>query len=220
MKVISTNISEAKAILWKGKEELTGMFKKPVDTGIYLGNTDVVHDAVVDRKYHGGVDKACYLFTANIYDEWKAQFPEAEWSLGMFGENLTIAYLDECNIYIVDQYQIVEALVEVSEPREPCYKLGIRFGTQAVLKSFINQPHCGVYVRVLRPGKVVTGDELVLIKRVQEEFTMARIYWLRYNAEITDVPDINRALELDTLASSAKRGLTKRLTFMDRLLNI
>jgi MOSC domain-containing protein YiiM len=72
----------------------------------------------------------------------------------------------------------------------------------------------------LRPGKVVTGDELVLIKRVQEEFTMARIYWLRYNAEITDVPEVNRALDLDTLASSAKRGLTKRLTFMDRLLNI
>jgi MOSC domain-containing protein YiiM len=68
----------------------------------------------------------------------------------------------------------------------------------------------------LRPGKVVTGDELVLIKRMQEEFTMSRIYWLRYNAEITDVPEINRALELDTLASSAKRGLTKRLTFIEQ----
>ena len=213
MKVISTNISAPKTVIWKGKEEQTGIFKKPVSE-IFLGKEEVDDDAVVDRRYHGGVDKACYLFTADIYAEWKRMFPDADWSLGMFGENLTVAGLDEREMYIGDQYQIGEALVEVSEPREPCYKLGIRFGTQAVLKSFINQPHCGVYVRVLRPGKVETGDELVLVKRVQEEFTMARIYWLRYNAEITDIPEINRALEVDTLASSAKRGLTKRLTFI------
>ena len=215
MKVISTNISEAKTITWKGKEELTGIFKKPVNGGIYLGDTDVENDAVVDRKYHGGVDKACYLFTADIYDEWKALFPESDWSLGMFGENLTVALLDEREIYIGDQYQIGEALVEVSEPREPCYKLGIRFGTQSVLKSFINQPNCGVYVRVLQSGKVTAGDKLVLVKRVQEEFTMARIYWLRYNASPQDIPEVLRALKLDTLASSAKRGLTKRLTFLE-----
>lgn len=213
MKVISTNISAPKTVIWKGKEEQTGIFKKPVSE-IFLGKEEVDDDAVVDRRYHGGVDKACYLFTADIYSEWKRMFPDADWSLGMFGENLTVAGLDEREMYIGDQYQIGEALVEVSEPREPCYKLGIRFGTQAVLKPFLNQPHCGVYVRVLRPGKVETGDELVLVKRVQEEFTMARIYWLRYNAEITDIPEINRALKLDTLASSAKRGLTKRLTFI------
>lgn len=213
MKVISTNISAPKTVIWKGKEEQTGIFKKPVSE-IFLGKEEVDDDAVVDRRYHGGVDKACYLFTADIYAEWKRMFPDADWSLGMFGENLTVAGLDEREMYIGDQYQIGEALVEVSEPREPCYKLGIRFGTQAVLKPFLNQPHCGVYVRVMRPGKVETGDELVLVKRVQEEFTMARIYWLRYNAEITDIPEINRALKLDTLASSAKRGLTKRLTFI------
>jgi MOSC domain-containing protein YiiM len=213
LKVISTNISAPKTVIWKGKEEQTGIFKKPVSE-IFLGKEEVDDDAVVDRRYHGGVDKACYLFTADIYAEWKRMFPDADWSLGMFGENLTVAGLDEREMYIGDQYQIGEALVEVSEPREPCYKLGIRFGTQAVLKPFLNQPHCGVYVRVLRPGKVETGDELVLVKRVQEEFTMARIYWLRYNAEITDIPEINRALKLDTLASSAKRGLTKRLTFI------
>lgn len=213
MKVISTNISAPKTVIWKGKEEQTGIFKKPVSE-IFLGKEDVNDDAVVDRKYHGGVDKACYLFTADIYAEWERMFPDADWSLGMFGENLTVSGLDEREIYIGDQYNIGEALVEVSEPREPCYKLGIRFGTQAVLKPFLNQPHCGVYVRVLQRGKVEKGDSLVLVKRVQEQFTMSRIYWLRYNAENADIPEINRALELDTLADSAKRGLQKRVSYV------
>lgn len=212
--MISTNISESQTIIWKGKKEQTGIFKKPVLGGIYLGDTDVRDDAVVDRKYHGGVDKACYLFTADVYEEWKKKFPNSDWNLGMFGENLTVQGLDEREIYIGDQYQIGEALVEVSEPREPCYKLGIRFGTQKVLKPFINQPHCGVYVRVLAQGKVYEGDEMKLVKRVQEEFTMARIYWLRYHAEQEDIEEVKRAMDLTSLAFSAKRGLEKRLAFL------
>jgi MOSC domain-containing protein YiiM len=214
VKVISTNISEPKIVRWKGKDELTGIFKKPTENGIFLGKTDVENDAVVDRKYHGGVGKACYLFTADVYDDWKGEFPDSDWSLGMFGENLTVQGLDEREIYIGDQYQVGEALVEVSEPREPCYKLGIRFGTQKVLKPFINQPHCGVYVRVLMQGKVTVDDELKLVKRVQEEFSMARIYWLRYNATSIHIPEVLRALKLESLAFSAKRGLKKRLAFL------
>ena len=215
MRVISTNISDPKTIVWNGEEEQTGIFKKPVEGGIYLGETDVEKDAVVDRKYHGGVDKACYLFSADVYDEWKLKFPEADWSLGMFGENLTVEKLDEREIYIGDHYQIGDALVEVSEPREPCYKLGVRFGTQAVLKPFINQPHCGVYVRVLNPGRVKVEDEVILVKRHQQDFSMARIYWLRYHATALDLPEINQSLKLEHLAASAKRGLKKRLSFLE-----
>ena len=166
----------------------------------------------MDKKFFR--NKACYLFSADEYGEWKDKFPDAEWSLGMFGENLTIEGLDEREIYIGDHYQLGEALLEVSEPREPCYKLGIRFGTQKVLKPFINQPHCGVYVRVLQEGLVRVGDEMTLVKRVQEDFSMSRIYWLRYNASISDILEINRALELSSLANSAKRGLGKRLAFL------
>jgi MOSC domain-containing protein YiiM len=214
MKVISTNLSKPKTITWKGKKETTGIFKKPVLAGIFLGKTDVKQDAVVDRKYHGGIDKACYLFTADIYDEWKSKFPKADWCFGMFGENLTVQGLDEQKIYIGDQYEIGGAIVEVSEPREPCYKLGIRFGTQKVLKPFINQPHCGVYVRVLQPGLVRTGDEMLLIKRVQQDFTIARIFWLRYHATLNDIPVVKQAIQLEILAESAKRGLGKRLLFL------
>ncbi len=214
MKVISTNLGAPQVIKWRGKNVQTGIYKYPVNQGIYLGETDVKEDAVVDRKYHGGIDKACYLFSADVYESWKLRFPKADWSLGMFGENLTVQGLDERNVYIGDQYEIGESLVEVSEPREPCFKLGVRFGTQTVLKQCINSHSSGVYVRVLCNGKVVAGDAIKLIKREQNEFSLARIYWLRYHAALSDVHELKRAMQLDTLAASAKRGLGKRLAFL------
>ena len=213
MQIVSTNISEAKEVLWKGKKEKTGIFKKPVDE-IILESEDVVGDVVVDRKYHGGVDKACYLFTHDIYDLWKDMYIESNWSMGMFGENLTVEGLDERNIFVGDIYEVGEAIIEVSEFREPCYKLGIRFDTQKVLKVFINQPHCGVYVRVLQSGKVKTGDSIVLKTRVQKDFTLSRVYWLRYHAGLRDIAEVKRALKIESLAESAKRGLRKRIAFL------
>ncbi len=215
LKVVSTNISQPKTVKWRGKNVQTGIFKYPVPSGIYLESEDVRGDNVVDRKYHGGIDKACYLYSADVYDDWKAKFPDADWSLGMFGENLTVQGLDERQIFIGDQYQVGEALIEVSEPREPCFKLGIRFGTQKVLKPFINQPHCGVYVRVFNSGLVNPGDEIKLVKRVQDEFSIARIYWLRYNATKENLLEVQHALNLETLARSAKQGLEKRMACLD-----
>lgn len=214
VKIRSTNIGPVKEVVWKGKTIQTGIFKFPTADGIYLGSEDVVNDNVVDRKYHGGIDKACYAFTADIYPEWKLKYPNLSWDFGMFGENLTIDGLDEREIYIGDQYQIGEAILEVSEPREPCFKLGIRFETQQVLKPFIHQPHCGVYFRAVKEGKVEVGQEVRLMNRVQEEFSMARIYWLRYNATLKNISEVRRALKLENLADSAKKGLKKRLLFV------
>jgi MOSC domain-containing protein YiiM len=211
LKVVSTNISQPKTVKWRGKNVQTGIFKYPVPSGIYLESEDVRGDDVVDRKYHGGIDKACYLYSADIYDDWKAKFPDADWSLGMFGENITVQGLDEREIYVGDQYEVGECLVEVSEPREPCFKLGIRFGTQKVLKPFIASHSCGVYVRVLAKGLVKSGDEVKLVKRVQDKFSIARIYWLMYNATVEHINEVERAFKLDTLAISAKDCLRKRL---------
>lgn len=211
MRIISINISQPRIVKWRGKNVVTGIYKFPTENGIFLGGEDVEGDAVVDRVYHGGIDKACYLYSADVYDAWKALFPEADWSLGMFGENLTVEGLDERQINIGDQYKIGEALVEVSEPREPCFKLGVRFGTQKVLKPFIASHSCGVYVRVLVQGKVSAGDGMKLVKRVQEDFSIARIYWLMYNAELKNKDELKEALELDWLANSAKKGLQKRM---------
>ncbi|WP_378174472.1 MOSC domain-containing protein [Aquimarina sp. SS2-1] len=161
MKVVSTNIGEPQVISWRGKEIKTGIYKYPVNKPIFLDTEDVKDDHVIDRRVHGGVDKACYLYAAEHYPHWKEKYPDLDWNYGMFGENLTVLGLDERIIKIGDIYKLGDAIVQVSQPRQPCYKLGVRFGTQAVLKQFIQALMPGIYVRVLTSGNVKTGDMMV-----------------------------------------------------------
>lgn len=180
MKVISTNIATPKLVDWKGKQIKTGIFKQPTDF-IFLGATDVQNDAVIDRKYHGGVDKACYLYSADYYAYWQQKYPELEWNYGMFGENITIEGLDETKLFIGSQYKIGDAIVEITSPREPCFKLGIRFNNQQIIKQFIKVPYCGSYVKVLQEGKVTNGDLVVLIINGKGE-SIAENYLNRYKS--------------------------------------
>ena len=95
MKVVSVNIGEKRTVNYKGKIVETGIFKSPVETPIFLGETGVETDAVIDRRYHGGIDKAVYAYSQNHYAYWKKIYPELDWKFGMFGENLTISNLEE-----------------------------------------------------------------------------------------------------------------------------
>ncbi len=180
MNIIATNIGKPTTFLWNGKEEQTGIFKYPIQESIYLGNTDVNDDTVIDRKHHAGINKACYLFSADNYPYWKKHYPELKWDWGMFGENLTVSGLDESEMRIGDIYKIGSSLVQVSQPREPCYKLGIRFGTQNILKQFIDHGHPGTYVRILEEGEVRTGDEVQLQRQSENTLTVRQFYNLMF----------------------------------------
>ena len=94
MKVVSVNIGERKGVKYRGKTVQTGVFKKPVTHPIILGKFDVEGDAVIDRRYHGGEFKACYLYSADHYEFWKNKYPDLEWEYGMFGENITVEGLN------------------------------------------------------------------------------------------------------------------------------
>ncbi len=176
MKVISVNIGEKKAFDFEGKIIETGVFKFPVIYPIFLGPGNVENDAVVDRKHHGGIEKAVYGYSQNHYVYWKELYPNLDWNYGMLGENLTISNLEETEIHIGDIYKLGEALLEVTKPREPCYKLGIRFGTQEIVKQFWNSTKSGVYFKVLQTGHVKVGDELLLIKQLKNSQTIAEVY--------------------------------------------
>jgi len=135
MDIISTNIGSPVLVEWNGQQIETGIYKYSTHSPIFLGEEDVFEDHVINRKYHGGPDKACYLYSANHYPFWKDKFPKLDWQWGMFGENLTVEGLDESKVKIGDVYRIGTAVVQVSQPRQPCFKLGIRFEDQIAVDS-------------------------------------------------------------------------------------
>ncbi|WP_091867343.1 MOSC domain-containing protein [Pricia antarctica] len=180
MRIISTNIGNPTIILWNGKEEKTGIFKYPVSKPLFLGNTDVDKDTVIDRKHHAGFNKACFLFSADEYPYWKKEYPNLEWDWGMFGENLTVEGLDEAILRIGDIFKIGSATVQVSQPREPCYKLGVRFKDQKILKKYIEHGHPGTYVRVLEEGIVNIGDHLKVLEQSKNALTVNQFFRLLY----------------------------------------
>ena len=210
MKVVSTNIGEPKTIVWHGQEVQTGIYKEAVSWPILLGNEDVETDRVIDRKHHGGKDKACYLYSADHYKYWAKFYPELDMPPGMFGENLTVEGLHEAKINIGDTFRIGGALVQATQPRQPCYKLGIRFGTQKMVKQFIDSGFPGVYVRVIQNGTVKTGDELILIEK-KNSLSIQKVNELLYTSNFEgERENAQKAIHDPFLAESCRKDLIKR----------
>lgn len=183
MKIISTNLGKPTSFIWNGKEEITGIYKKPTGEPIYLTKNDVLKDEVSNRLNHGGYYKACYLFSSEQYPYWQKLYPDLDWSWGMFGENLTVSGFDEREVFLGDIYKVGEALVQISQYREPCYKLGYKFGTQKVLKQFIEHGYGGTYVSVLEEGYVTVNDNFTLVERTTPSLSVAELFRLVHAKE-------------------------------------
>jgi len=183
VRIISTNIAKPKTILWRGKNVKTGIYKTPTNQPIYLGKENVRNDEVSDRKHHGGAYKACYLFSANHYPYWEKLYPHLDWNWGMLGENLTIKGLDETKIYIGNIYKIGTALVQITQPREPCFKFGVKFGSQHILKQFIAHARSGTYVKVLEEGFITTNDTMILVEQAKNSITITQFFDLLFSKE-------------------------------------
>ncbi|HIP36754.1 MAG TPA: MOSC domain-containing protein [Crocinitomix sp.] len=210
MKVISVNIGAKNIVNWKGKRVQTGIFKKPVNQ-IVLNLNYVKNDIVVDTNHHAGLDKACYIYSYQSYGYWKKLYPKLSLDFGMFGENVTIDKLDESKIFIGDIYKLGDATVQVTQPRQPCFKLGIRFGNQKIVKQFINAPFPGVYLKVIEKGKVAPNDKFQLIERQHETLSIIEVWNLIYKQNVTS-DEINFALSLPYLADACKKSLAKKHT--------
>ena len=209
MKVVSLNISLPQVITFNRRTEQTGFFKTSVNDAIYLGFEDVKDDSVLDRVHHGGRDKACYLYSYDHYNYWKQIYPDLNWDFGMFGENITVEELDESKIRIGDIYKVGEAVVQISQPRQPCYKLGIKFGNQKMVKAFCNAPYPGVYVRVLQEGLVGKAEVFELIKSDLNSLTVLEVFQLIY-AKKPDKQMVLKACSDPLLAGSVKEYLARK----------
>jgi len=207
MKIISTNIGKTKIIQWNEKEVSTGIFKFSVDKPIHLGKEDVENDNVIDRKYHGGVDKACYLYSADHYKYWQNIYPGLEMPWGMFGENLTVEGLHEAEVNIGNIYKIGETVVQATQPRQPCFKLEFRFHDKQIIRKFISSGFAGVYVRVLEKGNIYAGDKMDLIEK-KDSLSIQKVFELLYSSEFD--PLVEKAVNDPFIAASCKRDLMKR----------
>lgn len=208
MYVQSTNISEPRTILWHGKEVNTGIYKTPTPKPLFLGKESVSEDYIADRKAHGGIYKACYLFSTDHYPYWKNLYLNLKWNWGMFGENLTVNGMNETQIMVGDIYKIGDTLVQITQPREPCFKFGVKFGSQDVLKQFISHGFPGTYVSILEEGLVHTKDKIKLINRLESTLSIAQLYELIFaknkNQELLKI-----AVELDVLPKRKREKLSR-----------
>jgi len=210
MKIISTNIGSEKTIKWKGNTLTTGIFKLPAKGPVFLGNKGVKGDYINNLKVHGGLDKACYGYGENYYNYWKSLYPDLEWTYGMFGENLTISDVDEAEIRIGDIYNLGEAIVQVSQPRQPCNKFAAKFGSMDLIKQFIDFEHLGVYFRVIQEGNVKAGDEFHLDLRNKKALSVQEIGQLVYKKEDMVNEEMARDAIFDSnLSESAKREIQR-----------
>jgi len=208
MKIISTNIGLPKTITWKEKIVQTGIFKKPVNEPIFLSQTGVVGDAVMNKKVHGGIDKSCYLYSADHYEFWKQKYPDLDWYWGTFGENLSVAGLAENKMHIGDVLEIGESIIKITQPRIPCYKLGVRFGSQDIIKAFLEAGRPGIYAKVLKEGFVKKGDQVYLLERQSNNLTVAQIFD-QFTASKRDKLIIIKALQDTDLATSMIKDLKR-----------
>ncbi len=210
LKIVSTNIAKPTKIEWRGQFVETGIYKYSVDTPVFLGSEDVENDHVIDRRFHGGTDKACYLYSADHYSFWKNKYPDQDWRWGMFGENLTVSGLNESEIRIGDRFQIGETIVQVSQPRQPCFKLGVRFGTQQIVDDFWVSSFPGVYVRVLTSGNVRTVDEMKLLDRNQDSLSVSQVFSI-FRLERDNQELMESALSEPYLADSCRKDIQRIL---------
>ncbi|MEO1032672.1 MAG: MOSC domain-containing protein [Bacteroidota bacterium] len=211
MKIISTNIAKPRTFTWQGKEVTTGIYKTPTDVPIYLDKEDVKGDIVADRRVHGGEFKACYLFSLNQYPYWRQLYPNLDWTYGMLGENLTVEDLDEKSICVGDIFKIGEAIVQITIPREPCFKFAHKFKSDDVIQQFIDRGHSGTYVRVLQEGEVKVGDTFQLIEKSKEGISIFDFFELLF-AKDKNMSHINVLLQSENVPERHK----KRLRFFSR----
>ena len=212
MKIISTNISKCKTIIHNGKAIKTGIFKEPTCAEVIIEKMNIVGDQQADLVYHGGEHKAVYAFSSNHYDYWKEVLGNQDLCNGMFGENFTISNLSEEDINIGDQLRIGTALLEVSQPRVPCFKLGIALDNKDILKLFTKNYCTGVYFRVLQPGVAKTGDSVFVEKKATHGISIKKLFQVYFDNKFVGFESIlSEALALNELAPEWKDKLKKKL---------
>lgn len=210
MKIISINVGLPQEVPWGKRTTFTSIYKSPVEGSVEVLTENLEGDKQADLSVHGGPNKAIYVYPAEHYSYWQASLNVQKLDWGNFGENFTSEGLLEEYVNIGDIFQVGTAQVRVTEPRMPCYKLGIRFGRIDMVKRFLASKRPGFYLAVIKKGKVQAGDIFTLVERNKEDISVADISCL-YAFEKDDWETLRRVVKLKALSESWRNIFQQRL---------
>ncbi|QDX92300.1 MOSC domain-containing protein [Brevibacillus laterosporus] len=208
-RILSVNVGQPQVLSYKEQEVVTGICKQPVTGPLYLSKTQLQGDAQADLKYHGGVDKAVCVYAAEHYPYWEKTLGRSM-PVSAFGENLTIEGLLEDEVCIGDIYQIGDAVVQVTQPRQPCHKLAKRYDVNDLAVQVQDTGYTGFYLRVLQEGEISQEDPMTLIEKDPHGVTIAFANQIMHRDK-KNKQAIKRILMVEALSASWRLSFTKRL---------
>ena len=208
--LVSVNVGLPREVDWHGRAVRTSIWKRPVEGSVHVTPLNLEGDQQSDLSVHGGKDKAVYVYPREHYDYWRRELPGQELPWGAFGENLTTEGLLEAEVRIGDRLRIGSAEFLVTQPRMPCFKLGIRFGRDDMVKRFLRSGRSGFYLAVLREGEIARGNPIELAARDDHGVTVADIASL-YARDMDNADLLRRAVKVPALPDSWKEYFRERL---------
>ena len=210
MELLSVNVGLPREVEWKGKIVRTSIFKAPVPGRVKVAKLNLKGDQQSDLSVHGGIDKAVYAYPSEHYPFWRQQLPGMDLPWGVFGENFTTTGLLEETFRIGDRLRIGTAEFVVTQPRMPCFKLGIRFNRSDMVKRFLQSGRTGFYFAVLKEGEVAAGDSIELLEKDEHNIPVADVVDL-YRGDATNQELLRRVSELPSLPKSWRDYFRTRL---------
>jgi MOSC domain-containing protein YiiM len=211
MRVVSLNTGEPREIHVNGNTVRTSIWKHPRSERLRVGSLNIEGDEQSDLMVHGGAAKAVYCYPSEHYAYWRTQLPDADQPWGVFGENLTTEGMLESDVSIGDRFRAGSAEFVVTQPRQPCFKLGIRFGRDDMVKRFLASARSGFYVAVVQEGTVAAGDRIEFTARSRGSMTVHAIVDLRRDDAGREA-ELRRASALADLSGGWREHFRKRLT--------
>ena len=210
MRLVSVNTGRPREVEAGGRVVRTSIWKVPREGRLRVSAINIEGDEQSDLTVHGGVYKAVYCYPSEHYEYWRGQLPGMELPWGAFGENLTTDGLLETEVTIGDRFQIGSAEFSVTQPRQPCFKLGIRHGRDDMVKRFVASGRSGFYVRVVREGEIESGDAIRVLERAADSITVRDIFALKFGDDEAE-RELRRAAGAPGLSPSWKDDFLKRL---------
>jgi MOSC domain-containing protein YiiM len=213
MELVSVNVGLPREVMWHGRAVTTGIYKEPVEGRVALRKLNLDGDRQADLSVHGGEFKAVYCYPVEHYGNWKKELPGRDLPMGMFGENFTTDGLLEDSVHLGDRFSVGSAEVVVTQPRLPCYKLGVRFQSDDMVRRFLASGRTGFYLAVTREGEVGAGDEIKVISRDENAVPVSEItrLYIAKRYDDGDVKSLRRALRVGALPDGWKQYFGERL---------